>query len=213
MVVPLYIQSILKNKKFIVIFIAIVFILSTSVAGVFLYKKHRSGDDMVMRVGKLMVLPDETPSIATVSDKSQLVNQSFFENSENGDVVLIYAKARIAILYSPKINKIVKVGPVNYSQSSPVSPIKVALYNGTSINGLATKYQDMIMSDVPNSEVTLKKNAINDYDKNIVIDLTGKNKGETQAIAESINGEVGSLPEGEEKPLNVDILVILGKKI
>ena len=74
-----------------------------------------SADDSVQvveRVAKLMLLPDETPTIAVVSDLSKLQGQLFFANAKEGDVVLMYPKARKAILYSPTLNKIIEVAPI-----------------------------------------------------------------------------------------------------
>ena len=70
--------------------------------------------DTVTAVGKLMVLPiDETPTLASVSDPEKLKDQPFFAQAMKGDKVLIYAVARKAILYSPTLNKIVEVAPIN----------------------------------------------------------------------------------------------------
>src|SRR5579862_7460225 len=64
-----------------------------------------SDQAVINSVGKLMVLPtNETPTIATVSDKSKLSGQPFFANAQNGDKVLIYSKSQKAILYRPSIN-------------------------------------------------------------------------------------------------------------
>ncbi len=69
---------------------------------------------MVSRVGALIILPEgEQPTIATVTDKEKLKDQSFFANAKNGDKVLIYTGARKAILYSPTQNKIIEVAPLN----------------------------------------------------------------------------------------------------
>ena len=64
---------------------------------------------LVEKVSKLMLLPNEEPSLALVSDPSKLVGQPFFKNSEKGDAVLIFVKAQKAVLYSPAKNKIVEV--------------------------------------------------------------------------------------------------------
>lgn len=70
--------------------------------------------DTVTKVGRLMVLPEsETPTVATVADPEVLKNQPFFKNAKVGDRVLIYATALKAILYDPKIDKIVEVAPLN----------------------------------------------------------------------------------------------------
>ncbi|MDR3583498.1 MAG: hypothetical protein P4L62_04025 [Candidatus Pacebacteria bacterium] len=74
---------------------------------------------VVIQVGKLMILPQgENPTLATVSDKSKLGNQVFFKNAENGDKILIYANAKVAILYRSSINKIVNVAPLFADQNS-----------------------------------------------------------------------------------------------
>ena len=76
---------------------------------------HEVNTDMshvVSRVGNLMLLPEETPTIATVSDLSKLQGQKFFANAEQGDIVLMYAHAKKAILYSPTLNKIIEVAPI-----------------------------------------------------------------------------------------------------
>jgi hypothetical protein len=73
-------------------------------------------------VSRHMVLPkDENPTIATVTDSKKLSTQSFFSNASNGDKVLIYAKSRKAILYSPKQNKVVEVAPINIGASKKES--------------------------------------------------------------------------------------------
>lgn len=68
----------------------------------------------VEKVGMHMVLPEgETPTVASVSDPEALKNQPFFKNAKVGDRVLIYATALKAILYDPKLDKIVEVAPLN----------------------------------------------------------------------------------------------------
>jgi len=70
-------------------------------------------------VGKLMDLPkDETPTLATVLDKDKLKDQPFFSSAQNGDVILIYTKAKKAIVYRQKDNKIIAVGPISIDESN-----------------------------------------------------------------------------------------------
>lgn len=69
--------------------------------------------DLISRVGRHIVLPeDETPTIATVTDPALLKDQPFFVHSKAGFKVLIYPKAKKAILYDPTADKIIDVGPV-----------------------------------------------------------------------------------------------------
>lgn len=65
-------------------------------------------------VGVYLELPQgEQPSTATVSNKERLKAQPFFEHAENGDKVLIFAKARQAILYRPSTKKVIEYAPVS----------------------------------------------------------------------------------------------------
>ncbi len=65
---------------------------------------------MIAEIGKLITLPEgETPTIATVSDLEKLSDQAFFANALLGDKVLIYTKARKAILYRPSEKKLIEV--------------------------------------------------------------------------------------------------------
>lgn len=66
--------------------------------------------DVVQKVGMLIVLPsNEVPTVAKVSDKTQLPSGQFFTNVQNGDEVLIYPIAKELILYRPSINKLIEV--------------------------------------------------------------------------------------------------------
>jgi len=87
---------------------------------------------VVDKVGKLIALPnDETPSLATVQDKSKLKDQPFFKNAVNGDKLLLFIKAKKAILYRESNNKIIEVAPINIQKqaaaptgSATVAPTK-----------------------------------------------------------------------------------------
>lgn len=83
---------------------------------------------LVKQVGKLIDLPVEQPTIATVVDADALRSQAFFAKAQKGDKVLIYSTAKKAFLYSASLNKIIEVGPVllgdqNQQQPAPVAPI------------------------------------------------------------------------------------------
>jgi hypothetical protein len=66
-------------------------------------------DDILEKVGKLIDIPNETPTVATVSDVTKLTGQEFFAKAQNGDKVIIFPKAQKAILYRPGTNKIIEV--------------------------------------------------------------------------------------------------------
>src|SRR3989338_1090491 len=71
-------------------------------------------EKLVIEIGRLLVLPtDEQPTLATVTDLEALKGQPFFLNAKIGYKVLIYTKAKKAILYDPQARKIVEVAPIN----------------------------------------------------------------------------------------------------
>ncbi len=74
---------------------------------------------LVAEVGRLIFLPDEQPTVATVSDLESLKNQPFFAQAKIGDKVLIYTNAKKAVLYDPDAKKIVEVAPLNTANNNP----------------------------------------------------------------------------------------------
>jgi len=70
---------------------------------------------LLERVGKLMELPQDEPTIAVVAVLAPLQDQPFFRNARVGDVVLMYKRSLKAILYDPETNKIIEVAPITLS--------------------------------------------------------------------------------------------------
>lgn len=185
---------------------------------------------IVTKISKLIELPkNEQPTIATVSDITQLKGQPFFQNAKNGDIVLIYPKTNEAILFDPSANKILLIAPMSTTQQSvagastkaeaaepsSVSPtpaqVTVALYNGTTIDGLTRKVQTQLATSMPAATVVQNANASKqDYSQTLVIDLTGKEPAAAKQIATLLHGAVSSMPANETVPVNAEILVILG---
>ena len=171
------------------------------------------------RVNKLIDLPqDETPTVATVLDKDKLKDQEFFKNAQNGDKLIVYMKAKKAVLYRSSTNKIIEVAPVynddtkkaEASGAITANP-KVAILNGTKTAGLTNTAETKIKETIANVEILSKDNAKKtDYSKTIVVDINGTMADQAKKIADALGGEVGSLPDGETKP-EADILVIVAK--
>lgn len=65
------------------------------------------------QISRAVSLPNETPTLATVSDATKLKSQVFFKDAQNGDKVLIYQHAGTAILYRPSTKKVIEYAPVN----------------------------------------------------------------------------------------------------
>jgi len=187
------------------------------------------------KIGAVVVLPEgEEPTLATVSDKEKLKEQSFFASAENGDKVLIFSQAQKIILFRPSIDKIVEVASLGSSlekdnsevaqkeevapetqvlgeevKNAPVEPATVVIWNGTNLRGLAGKVKETL-ADTENVSVVKTGNAKGMYEKTLVVDLSGKNGEVATKLAETVQGEVGILPESELKP-EADILIIVGK--
>lgn len=236
----------LPQKNIFLPIIILFSIVSTLTAGYFFYQYQKTKNllqspdqqtedeiiKLVDKVGKLIQLPkDETPSLATVTDKNKLSKQPFFAQTENGDKVLLFTKAKKAILYRPSTNKIIEVGPINPKTIQPVTteeqskstptvtitsksknpPIKVAIYNGSQIAGLAAITERELTNKFPQVNVIKKADAKNNYQETLVVNLSADNKELTQQIAQTVSGKIAdSFPEGEATP-EADILVILGR--
>lgn len=69
---------------------------------------------LVTEVGRLILLPtDEEPTVATILDAAALAkDQPFYKDAKNGDKVIIYVKAKKAIVYDSVRKILVNVGPI-----------------------------------------------------------------------------------------------------
>lgn len=75
------------------------------------------------KIQKFMDLPEgETPDLAKVSNKEKLESQPFFQKAQNGDVVLIYLKAKKAILYRPSTNRVIDMVPLRENEIPAQNP-------------------------------------------------------------------------------------------
>lgn len=191
--------------------------------------------ELVAEVGAKIALPaDETPTVAVVSDIEKLKEQQFFSNGQNGDVVLIYMKAKKAVLYRPGEKKIIEVAPVNMSdQGASVSAAsatqttpaptnaqsetpaeltgRIAIRNGTTITGLARTFETKLVSEFPSITISERGNAnARTYQNTQIIDVSGNRAADAQRIALAMGGTIASLPAGENAPI-ADFLVILGQ--
>ncbi len=165
--------------------------------------------DLVDKVGKLMVLPEGEPTIATVVDSEKLASeQVFFKDAKNGDKVLIYKDK--AIIYNPAENRIINVGPVlmtgeQVNALNPQAPT-VEVRNGSQKIGAANDLGDQLKKAGFN--VATVGNAANpDYKETVLVNLTGK---DVKALEEQLKvTAVNKLPDGEASSTQ-DIVIILG---
>jgi len=179
---------------------------------------------LTAEVGMLVELPqDEDPTVATVIDAEKLKEQPFFAKTQNDDKVLIYTKAKKAILYRPSTKKIIDIGPIRDvqdesgqagDQAASPSPspanVVVTLYNGTNNAGLTNKVETTLKSKYTNLDIRRDSSVKKEYENTLVVDLSGKFKDMVKNIITTLSAQSGPLPEGEVKP-TTDVLVIVGK--
>lgn len=181
-------------------------------------------EQVTKAVGALIILPQETPTIATVTDKSKLMKNDFFNKAENGDKVLIYAEARRAYLYRPGSKQLVDVTPLNIQQDATGSAqtetktqtkqsnlsTDVTLFNGTTTSGLTNQYEQKLKQNFPGVTVAKKQNAAQtNYTESILVDVTGDNSELAKQLGLQLGLKVQSLPAGETAPES-SLLIILG---
>lgn len=101
-------------------------------------------ESVVASISKLIELPSgETPTLATVSDKSKLENQAFFKRAENGDKVLIYTAAGKAILYRPSVGKVIDMTTVNLTpDTSKTEEVSETPPKSDAVAGASTEAAD-----------------------------------------------------------------------
>lgn len=181
--------------------------------------------ELMKKVGKLMIIPQEVPQVMTVADVETLKKtQVFFQDALSGDLVLVFPNAKKAVLYRPTANVIVNVAPVknreeqvsDAGQLSALGPegqaIHIAIRNGSGIVGIAQMLESQLKTIIPKSTIVEKDNAKRmDYEKTLVIPVSELlDKTIVQQLANELSASVSALPSGEPKPV-ADILIIAGK--
>lgn len=162
---------------------------------------------IVKLVGQLIALPnDESPTLATVLDKDKLKDQPFFASTQNGDTILIYTKAKKAIIFREKANRIINVGPISIDQKNGTP---VALINaGGNIDDVTKKINDKYAGSVTITGTTDAKNK-SSVNKITVVDVAGNSGDQAKQLAELLGGTVGNLPSGETAPDGANIVIFV----
>jgi len=92
---------------------------------------------LVRRVGRHMLLPNETPLVRTLEGVDQKTrNDPFFANAKDGDKVLVFSKR--AILYDPELDKIIEVGAIRQVIPTPEMVQNATASGSPSVAGAAT---------------------------------------------------------------------------
>lgn len=203
------------SKTLIIVSVAIVVILGGAATYFFIqYQGIKKNPNQVAQaelnritkeVSQLITLPnDETPTLATIKDQDKLKDQSFFARSKNGDVILIYTKAKKAIIFREKDNRIINVGPISIDQQNgtPIALVKA----GGNTDDVTKKINDKFAGAVTIASTTDAKNSGN-VKGLTVVDVAGNNGDLAKQIAETVGGSVGSLPSGETAPAGANIVI------
>lgn len=157
---------------------------------------------LIQSVSNMVVLPDdETPTVSTVVDKTQL-DQPFLSDAENGDKVLLYFKAGKAVVYRPSSGKIVNIGPLEIPRAQVFirdgSPKEVP-------QDIADRISSSAEFTVASRDVSPRQN----YQQTIVVDVAGNRPDVAARLAILLGAKVAPMPAGESRP-DADLLVIVG---
>lgn len=221
----------------------ILLIAVVAVGGWFVYQSQSGGDlanlpddvtklseqqvnEVISRVSRFIVVPEgEQPTVAVLRDTAALAErQPFYRGAKDGDILIIYSSR--AIIYDPKANKLVHVGPITRTDTSPTpsaapsaSPtpvpepekVTVDVRNGTTKAGLAGATATELKK---NAWVTIGKvsDASGSFTTTTIVDLSkGTKPGAVAALQKLLGGTVVTeLPKGESSS-TADIVVIVGK--
>lgn len=159
--------------------------------------------NLINEVSRIAVLPkDEVPSVTTVVDTTK-VNQEFLRSARKGDKVLLYFQEGRAVVYRPSTRQIVNMGPLQTPKP------RVFLRDGTGSSNL-NAVSDKITGSNEFLFASRDVSPIKNYDKSVVVDLTGRRPDVAQRLAKLLGLSVVKLPDGESRP-DGDLLVIVGK--
>lgn len=121
-----------KRKIAIVALVGMVIIFAIS-AGFFIWQQkntktqaapkketaEQTSTRILREVSKIYALPkDEEPSVAAIEDSSKLNGQTFFDQAQDGDYLLVYPDAKLALIYRAQVGQLINVGPISSDEPS-----------------------------------------------------------------------------------------------
>lgn len=162
-----------------------------------------TNDDIVIQVSREQSIQgDGNPVVLTVEDKTK-ATQPFLQQAENGDKVLLYYKAKKAILYRPSEKRIVHAG----AYTSPDA--KVFIRRGTNEQGAVDSVKDKLdaVTDITLSSEDDSQRT--DYKGITIVHVTDRYDEKVQELVRTLNAQIVRMPSGESFP-DADILIIVG---
>lgn len=198
-----------KVKKIILITADILIILGLGFTSGFFYLKYSNEKNKNLtteqritkyekEISKTFTLPkDERPKLADVNiaEDTKKIDKDFFKNVENNDILLIYEKAPLIIVYRPSTKKIISSGQVSFKQQLTVAVIG-AKANRDSVVAILNQ---AFSKDITKATEADAKTPIA-VGGTVVVDLTGKNAELVAKLATELKGKIGNVPEGQDKP-------------
>jgi hypothetical protein len=173
---------------------------------------------LVSKVGELVTLPDEQPTVATVTDPSLLKDQPFFAQAQTGDKVLIYALAKKAVIYRPSTNKVIEVAPINLGNdllgneptsgqdaaSAPdKSTVAVTVQNAARVSGLAGRLAEKLRAAGYTNVTTADAESAQ-------AETSIATSSQFSALAQDINSLINNQATVKQDAAATGIVIILG---
>jgi len=124
----------IKSKKVIIGTVVSLLLVASIASSSFFYLQYQSAKNdpgklsqdqtarLKEKVGKIIQIPNEEPTVAKITDQDKLKDQPFFEGTKNGDQLLIFPKAKLAIIYRESENKVIKSGPITLTDTNVTKP-------------------------------------------------------------------------------------------
>lgn len=119
-----------KSKKLLKIGIPLLFVVIIA-GNVYFYLQYKDARDndpnvqtqqIVDSLKRTVDVPNETPSVLTVVDKSKLKDSQIAQKSENGDKILLFQKAGQVYIYRPSTDKLVNILTIATNTPAATTP-------------------------------------------------------------------------------------------
>ncbi|OGK15790.1 hypothetical protein A3H80_04970 [Candidatus Roizmanbacteria bacterium RIFCSPLOWO2_02_FULL_37_19] len=109
-------------------------------------------------------------------------------------------------------NSPLTTGSVTPPSTNNTNKAVIVLFNGTSKTGATSTVEQLLLEKFDTIEIGDKDFANKrDYQKTIVVDVSGKFSPLAKDIAQEFNAEILSLPKEESQPTSADIVIIVGE--
>ena len=171
----------------------------------------------VEKVGKLILLPTETPVMAKVTDPAKLSGQVFFKHASAGDIILMYKGAKEAILYDPVKNLIINVAPLNLEEPTPTPVIitthsnaRVVIYYNPNGQGYDANLENQLAKE-KHINILRRVKANQDYSQMQVVVLNKSFAGQASKLANDLKVSLSTQVPSGASSQTADILIIAGQ--